>query len=231
MKRPGGFDGDEPGVQDEVRTDRELRAPIPLPTWRLSRKTAATADVDPDERSEAAAEGPAEASGEVSVETPADAQVPAVPVVAKSSVDLAGQDQDDDPVRSAQQELKRARRSVRRRERKEQRRFTAHLRRRRRVWLVAGGAVVALALFVVVGAFSPLMAVREVQIVGASQVNVDELQGALARFDGTPLALVDEREVHRALEPFPLIQRYSVERIAGALVMLTGDDPLAWIDG
>nr|WP_243752175.1 FtsQ-type POTRA domain-containing protein [Leucobacter weissii] len=64
------------------------------------------------------------------------------------------------------------------------------------------------------------MAVREVRVAGASRVDAEELLAALERFDGTPLALVTEQEVHRALEPFPLIQRYAVERLPpGTLVV------------
>lgn len=120
---------------------------------------------------------------------------------------------DRDPVRAAGRRLRSAERSRRAQERRDQRRFTAHVRKRRRVWMVAGGAVIALALFVAVGVFTPIMAVREVQVAGASRINAEELVGALARFEGVPLALVDEQDVHRALEPFPLIQRYAIERI------------------
>nr|WP_237466693.1 FtsQ-type POTRA domain-containing protein [Leucobacter chromiireducens] len=56
------------------------------------------------------------------------------------------------------------------------------------------------------------MAVREVQLVGASSVDEAAVAEALSRFEGVPLALVDDADVHRALEPFPLIQRYAVER-------------------
>lgn len=45
-------------------------------------------------------------------------------------------------------------------------------------------------------------------------------------------ALQDDYPAIRAMaERYENDSRYSVERIAGALVMLTGDDPLAWIDG
>ena len=56
----------------------------------------------------------------------------------------------------------------------------------RRSWLIALAAVGALALFVVAGAFTPIMAVREVQVVGAVNVNPADVQQALARFDGRP---------------------------------------------
>lgn len=120
---------------------------------------------------------------------------------------------DADPVRAAERRVREAGRLRRARIRSERRRFAADARRRRRNALIAGAAVAGLALFVLVGAFTPLMAVREVQVVGASTVNQGDVEQALARFDGRPLALVDDADVHRALEPFPLIQRYAVERV------------------
>ncbi|WP_017794458.1 FtsQ-type POTRA domain-containing protein [Leucobacter salsicius] len=118
-----------------------------------------------------------------------------------------------DPVRAADRRVRRAANSRRRRERGERLRFAAQLRRQRRGWLIAGGAVLALAMFVAVTAFTPLTAVRDVRIEGAQAVPEDELVRALQRFEGVPLALVEDTQVHRALEVFPLIQRYQVERI------------------
>lgn len=138
-------------------------------------------------------------------------------------------------MKQARAELKRAERLRRARERGEQRRFTSHVRSRRRKWLVGIAAVFGLALFVAVGVLTPITAVREIQIVGAQSVDAEALQDALARFEGVPLALVDDTEVHRALEPFPLIQRYALERIPphtlvvrleerSAVIALQGDD-------
>ncbi|MBK0419206.1 FtsQ-type POTRA domain-containing protein [Leucobacter sp. CSA1] len=119
----------------------------------------------------------------------------------------------EDPVRAAEREVRDATRRRRARERREQRRFSAQARRRRRNWLIAAGVVGGLVVFVAVGVLTPLMAVREVRVEGAALVNAEEVAGTLQRFDGVPLALVDDREVHEALEPFPLIQRYAIERI------------------
>ena len=116
-------------------------------------------------------------------------------------------------VREAQRQLRQAGRSRRVRERNEQRRFTSHRRARRRRWLIGIGAVVGLALFVIAGVYTPLMAVQQVRVEGVQTLNAEDVQQALSRFEGVPLALVDEREVHRALEPFALIQRYAIERI------------------
>lgn len=122
-------------------------------------------------------------------------------------------ERDDDPVRRAERGVRDARRQRRSQERRERRRFSAESRRRRRNWLIALGTIGALLLFVVAGVFTPLMAVRTVQVVGATSVDATEVEKALSRFDGVPLALVRDGDVHAALAPFPLIQRYAVELI------------------
>jgi len=123
-------------------------------------------------------------------------------------------------VRGAKRQLRLARKSRRTREKREQRRFTAHLRRRRRYWIAGIASVLGLAAFVAAGVFTPVMAVREVRIEGAEQVDVAALQQALQQFDGVPLALVDDQQVHAALQPFTLIERYSIERIPPQTLLL-----------
>ncbi|MCA0379677.1 MAG: FtsQ-type POTRA domain-containing protein [Actinobacteria bacterium] len=188
MKRPGGFDGEQGEVAGEQTPSQLTPTPIVAPAL------AETIDL-----SEVRSKHLARAVGYQAVEPRA-----AEPQIAEPSVDS---------VQLAEDSLKRAKRERRGRERREQRRFTEHLRIRRRRWLVAGGAVVGLALFVVVGVFTPIMAVRDIQIQGAQTVNIEELQHSLSRFEGVPLALVSDQDVHRAVEPFPLIQRYAIERI------------------
>lgn len=121
--------------------------------------------------------------------------------------------QEEDPVRTAERDLKRAERARRKQQRQERRRFSVQARRRRRNGIIAAGAVGALVLFVLAGVVTPLMAVRDIQVAGASLVDADNVEAALEKFEGVPLALVDDAEVHRALEPFPLIQRYAIERV------------------
>lgn len=132
-----------------------------------------------------------------------------------------------DPVREAEARLKQAGRDRRHREQRERRRFTEHLRVRRRRALIAFGAVAALALFVIAGVFTPIMAVRDVQLRGAQALNVDELQQSLSRFQGVPLALVTDQDVHRAIEAFPLVQRYSIERIPPHTLIVTVEERIA----
>lgn len=118
-----------------------------------------------------------------------------------------------DPVREAERRVAAAARLRKRQARRERRRFSAEARGRRRHWIIAFAAVGALALFVGAGVFTPLMAVKTVEVTGAESVNAADVHSALERFEGRPLALIDDAEVHRALEPFPLIQRYAVERV------------------
>lgn len=198
MKRPGGFDGGFDSEPRERATPPERPRPrevVELPTLPV------TPLPEPPET------GPKETESQ-EIEQGSETSAVALP---------------DPPVadvRRARQRLKHAERSRRTRERREQRRFTAHLRRRRRYWLSAGAAVLGLAIFVAVGVFTPLMAVREVQIVGATQVDVDQLQSAMSRFEGVPLALVSDQEVHDALQPFALIERYAIDRIPPQTLVL-----------
>lgn len=139
-------------------------------------------------------------------------EITALPTVEDAVVQVVPEPRED-PLRAAEQQLKAAIRGRKQRERREQRRFTWHVRKRRRPWLIAGAAVLAVALFVVVGVFTPLMSVREIRVEGAERVDAAAVQEALAPLSGRPLALVNQSEVHQALVPFPLIQRYSVETI------------------
>jgi cell division protein FtsQ len=105
----------------------------------------------------------------------------------------------------------RAARARRRREREEVRRFTVSSRRRRIAWLSAIGGVVVLAAACVGVAYTPIMAVRDIQVEGARLVSSDlivrDLQGEI----GTPLPLVDRSAIKAALVTYPLVQSYSVE--------------------
>lgn len=122
--------------------------------------------------------------------------------------------------RSARRALAAAARERRRYERQEVRRFTKRSRRRRITWAVVGGAVIALVGVIAVGAYSPLMALREVRVEGAQRIPAADVQAAFADMIGTPLPLIDSGEVHAALEAFPLIETYATETIPpGTLVV------------
>lgn len=109
--------------------------------------------------------------------------------------------------------LREARRERRRVERGEVRRFTRRSRRRRRIILVAAAAVCALILFVVLGALSPMMALRTITVQGESTIDKAAVVKALSGQLGRPLPLVDYRALRRDLAAFPKIRSYSTESI------------------
>lgn len=122
--------------------------------------------------------------------------------------------------RRARADLRRATRARKRTEKNEVRRFTARRRRTRIAYLVAGGVVAALAGVVAVGAFSPLFALREVRVEGATLVAPAEIQAAVDDQLGTPLPLVDFGRIQAGLAQYPLIESYSTESLPpGTLVI------------
>lgn len=105
----------------------------------------------------------------------------------------------------------RAARRRRRFERGEVRRFTKRARRRRVIALAVAGSLAVLAVVVAVAAYSPLMAVREIDISGTERVDAQAIQSSLSDQLGVPLTLVDRAAVGRVLGKYPLIQSYSVQ--------------------
>jgi cell division protein FtsQ len=112
---------------------------------------------------------------------------------------------------TARARLRAATKARRAYERAEVRRFTRHLRRRRAAWLTGLGAVLALAIFVAVGTFSPLMALTTIQVEGTNRLLATDVSTALGGQLGTPLPLVDLGEVKSDLSQFSLIQSFSTE--------------------
>ncbi|GAA1811838.1 hypothetical protein GCM10009749_21240 [Agromyces neolithicus] len=144
--------------------------------------------------------------------------------------------------RAAKRALAAAARERRRYERQEVRRFTKRSRRRRMAWAVAGGAVALVTIGVVAGAYSPLMALREVRVEGAQRIPAAQIVAAFEGELGTPLPLIARDAVHDALADFSLIETYSTETIPpGTLVVrivertpvgvIEADDGLALVDG
>ncbi|TCL83929.1 MULTISPECIES: FtsQ-type POTRA domain-containing protein [unclassified Rathayibacter] len=107
--------------------------------------------------------------------------------------------------------LAKAARERRRFERGEVRRFTRRARRRRTIALVTAGSLVLLALVVAVAAYSPLMAVKTIEITGTQRVSAEDIQSSLADQVGVPLTLVDRAAVGRVLGSYPLVRSYSVQ--------------------
>ncbi|WP_431218222.1 FtsQ-type POTRA domain-containing protein [Leifsonia xyli] len=107
--------------------------------------------------------------------------------------------------------LRAARRERKRLERGEVRRFTKRSRRRRYAWLGVAAVFAALVLAVVLVAYSPLLALKHIQVTGTSRLDASTVEKKLSDQLGTPLPLLDQAGISSDLAAFPLIRSYSVE--------------------
>ncbi|PZE80038.1 FtsQ-type POTRA domain-containing protein [Curtobacterium sp. MCBD17_032] len=96
-------------------------------------------------------------------------------------------------------------------ERAEVRRFTRRSRHRRAAWIAAGGVVAVLVVSVLVAVYSPLMALRIIEVKGTDRVDAAQVRVALSGQIGTPLARIDLDEVQERIAGFPLIESYVTE--------------------
>ncbi|HEY5222093.1 MAG TPA: FtsQ-type POTRA domain-containing protein [Microbacteriaceae bacterium] len=108
-------------------------------------------------------------------------------------------------------ELREAGRSRRRYERGEVKRFTRRARRRRTVWLVSVGSVVVVLGGAVLAAYSPLMALHSIDVVGTTRLKPAAIATALDGQLGKPLPLIDFGAIKKELGTFGLIRSYSTE--------------------
>jgi cell division protein FtsQ len=132
----------------------------------------------------------------------------------------------------AKREAKAAKRARARKERAEVRRFTATRRRQLRAALLsAGGLGLSLALLVAL-VWSPLMAVREVQVEGAERIDAAAVQQALADQVGQPIATVTEAGVAERLQAIPQIESFRLDVVppSTVIVRLVERRPVAIIE-
>jgi len=123
-------------------------------------------------------------------------------------------------VRAARSMLRAAGRARKRFERAEVRRFTERARRRRTSWILGLGAVVVVFGLIIGTAYSPVMALRTIEVVGTSRILATDVSQALGDQLGTPLPLIDANVVQSELAKFTLIQSYVTEsRPPGTLVV------------
>lgn len=118
-----------------------------------------------------------------------------------------------DPAKAARKEIRANQKRRKSEIRSQRRRFTALSRRRR--WMIGSGAAVILVLFVAVFgvAYSPLMAVKTIEVTGANSIDPAQLQSALAGELGTPLPLVNPDDIAKALSAFPVVQSFTTESV------------------
>lgn len=197
MKRPQGFD----------RQEVPASAPAPLRHEPEARD---------EQRREAA---PARGVGTVTEPIPVIADPSAAPPADAESARPARADRPTDTSpysrlptnREIDKALRAARRERKRLERGEVRRFTKRSRRRRLAWLAAAAVVAGLVLSVVLIAYSPLLALKHIQVTGTSRLDAKAVEKKLSDQLGTPLPLLDQAGISSDLAAFPLIRSYTVE--------------------
>jgi cell division protein FtsQ len=219
VKRPDGFDPaarprperqtrssgpevDSTGGPSDTVADQETDV-IELDTARLRPKrsgaTAPSQPSSPKSKSKSAVASPKTAPSKGGAK-------PSTSVSATATLERP-----DEPEDEAFLTPREAAKLRRRHERQEIRRFTARKRGRHRAWVIAAAILGVLIVVSVAGAYSPLLAVRNIQVVGASRVNQAEITEALGDQLGRPLALVDAGAVKAVLVGYPLIASYSLE--------------------
>ncbi|MBF4564819.1 FtsQ-type POTRA domain-containing protein [Plantibacter sp. VKM Ac-2876] len=223
MKRPDGFDP-AAGPRPERQTRPSASAPVDravAPAEPVAEQETDVIELDAarlrPKRSGAGApsqpSGPkSKAKSKSASSTPAaSSKVDAKPAATSSASATATLERPDEPGDEAFLTPREAAKLRRRHERQEIRRFTARKRGRHRPWVIAAAILGVLIVVSLAGAYSPLLAVRSIEVVGASRVNQAEITEALSDQLGRPLALVDAGAVKAVLVGYPLIASYSLE--------------------
>lgn len=122
--------------------------------------------------------------------------------------------------RQRERSERKADRIQRRYERAEVKRFTRRARRRRIGWLSGLGALGIVVALIATAVFSPILALREIRVDGAVNLDPAVLQEAVSGQLGTPLALIDDGRIRRELSQFTSIRSYVTELVPpGTLVI------------
>ncbi len=201
MRRPSPLP--PPPSRDEGTADEEIE--VRLPVAPSSRGAVDGADAESASGDRVATDG---AEGETAPILPLTTPRPASSDAASPAESV---EEGEDAVPLQARDVWAAARARRRALRAEVRRFTARQRHRRTVWIASLSAVLLLVLGSVGAAYSPLLAVERVRVVGTEQLSADAVATALAGQVGRPLPLVDSSEVKAALVAFPLVESYTLE--------------------
>jgi cell division protein FtsQ len=118
-------------------------------------------------------------------------------------------------------QLRAAKRERKSYEKGEVRRFTRRARTRRRVLITGIALAVTFATLIAIAVWSPLLALKEISIVGANRVDAAAVHEAIDGQLGTPLALVDLGRLTDELAAFPLIRSYTTQAVPPHTLVVT----------
>lgn len=92
----------------------------------------------------------------------------------------------------------------------EARRFVAASRQRKIVALIISSSFGLLIALILATMFTPLLAVEKLEVTGTHRINQKTVLKALAGEIGVPLPMVNPGQISRSLEPFALVDSFSV---------------------
>ena len=153
-----------------------------------------------------------------SPKAPASAKPPASP---KPPRELRPPKDRARPDRDARRALRAAARDRRRYEKAEVRRFTRRQRSRRRVIVALVAFVAVLVVMLAVATFSPILALRHIEVQGTDRLAPAAVQKAVDGQLGTPLALLDMGRMTTELGALPLIESYTTETVPPDTLVIT----------
>lgn len=212
MKRPQGFDPSARAKRSTAAQPRPSRQDPPKKARVVREEAAQHHDKQQHDSRQRAGEPDAITAP---IPLPGIVQAAsATPASSKSAESLPDPEDETSKgagARSARARLRGARRERKRFERGEVRRFTRRARHRRILWISAAGILAALVLGVLLVSFSPLMALRTIEVQGASKVDAAAVKKALNSQLGRPLPLIDSGAITSELAAFPLIRSFSTE--------------------
>lgn len=148
---------------------------------------------------------------------PAQPAAPQKPAAAVTPITAAKKPKEPAPAR----QLRAAKRERKSYEKGEVRRFTRRARSRRRLIVGLVALTVAFVTLIAVAVWSPLLALKEITIVGANRVDAAAVHEAIDGQLGTPLALVDLDRLTRELAAFPLIRSYTTQSVPPHTLVVT----------
>jgi cell division protein FtsQ len=92
----------------------------------------------------------------------------------------------------------------------EAKRFVARSRRRKIVALIISGSFGLLIALILATMFTPLLAVEKLEVVGTHRIDHKTVLKALSGQIGVPLPMVNPGDITKSLEPFALVDSFSV---------------------
>ncbi|MBX3311933.1 MAG: FtsQ-type POTRA domain-containing protein [Microbacteriaceae bacterium] len=115
-------------------------------------------------------------------------------------------------LKQAKAESRNATRARIRYEKQEAKRFTKEVRQRRIAVFSVIGFFVCLGLVMVIAIYTPLFAVRNIQILGTERIDPAQVVASLSHLEGVPLPQVENEMISEQLSDFKTVASFTISR-------------------